>query len=348
MSLQWQPNEQAFVTGQSNILVMPTPTEEPPTSRLSSASAQPALNKQPDAPAQPSFQTRPDASMTLLTEVMERPLDPSYAAATARRQAEQLAGNARKPAPVTRVIQFTLAVLLGITTTVAAMHLQLPDAGAREIRLSLENQIVARTEAIAQKTENINTITAEISSLQESALTATDPAIADLLQTDELHNGRTPLTGPGLVITLTDGGGGLTEITSEHLVRDVDLQQVVQALWAAGAEAIAIGDQRLTMTTAIRNAGDAVLIDLVPVLGPTFTVYAIGNSAAMEASWATSGIPEYLAMLGAEFGIRSTVTEYSDITVPNASPPVLRYAQPVDLASGAGNQNQPARIQPQG
>ena len=272
--------------------------------------------------------------MTLLTEVMEQPLDPSYRAVAARRVAP------RSYQPTwSRPIVILAAIILGASTAVAATHLYVPPSGAQETRLLLEDQIRTRTNLIAAHTEMINQISTEIAGLQEAALASNDPVLAHQLQTDELHNGRIPLTGPGMVITLTDGGGGLTEVTREHLVRDVDLQHVVSALWAAGAEAIAISDQRLTTTTAIRNAGDAVLIDLVPVLGPSYQITALGDPARLEVGWATSGAPEYLAMLGTEFGIRSTAHIYSVLSVPSASPPVLRNAEPLEFATEYRNES---------
>ena len=55
----------------------------------------------------------------------------------------------------------------------------------------------------------------------------------------------------------------------------VDLQNVANALWAAGAEAIAINGQRLTATSTIRAAGNAILVDFRPVTSP-YEVSAIG------------------------------------------------------------------------
>jgi uncharacterized protein YlxW (UPF0749 family) len=263
--------------------------------------------------------------MTLLTEVMEQPLDPSYRDVAARR-----AKTAQNPPTWSRPIVLLAAIVLGAGTAVAATHLYVPPSGAQATRLLIADQIRTRTDLIAQHTAIINQVSTEIGVLQEAVLASSDPILANQLFTDELHNGRIPLTGPGMVITLTDGGGGLAEVTSENLVRDVVLQNVVSALWSAGAEAIAVADQRLTMTTAIRNAGDAVLIDLVPILGPTFTVTAIGDPAQLEIGWAISGAPEYLAMLGSEFGIRATAQIYSSLSVPSASPPVLRNAEPLE------------------
>jgi len=311
---QGQTKVQAWVTSLCNILNVPN------SNHVAEKQSQPLPLRRSG---------RPDASMTLLTEVMERPLDPSYATAAARRTATG-GSNPRWVQPWVLIG----AVGLGLATSVAATHLHVPPSSAQETRTMLETQIRSRTSAIAQKTDWVAEITGEISGLQQAALTANDPVLAAQLQVDELHNGRTTVAGPGLVVTLADGGGGLTEVTSEHLVRDVDLQQVASALWAAGAEAIAINGQRLTSTTAIRNAGDAVLIDLVPVLGPNYQVVAIGNPTRMEANWAVSGITEYLAMLGAEFGIRAQVQNSPALEVTGTTAPALRYAKPLDLPIG--------------
>lgn len=242
----------------------------------------------------------------------------------------QGSSNTRRHESWSKPFSLLLTIALGAGTAIAATNLYVPTSGARETRQLLEAQIRNRNQSINHTAELLTELSGEIAVLQTSVLAADDPVIATQLQIDELHNGRTALTGPGMVITLSDGGGGLTEITSDHLVRDVDLQQVVSALWAAGAEAIAIGDQRLTMTTAIRNAGDAVLIDLVPVLGPVFQVTALGNPTELDAGWQSSGILEYLAMLGTEFGISFSTTISSSLEVPSATPTVLRYAEPLE------------------
>jgi uncharacterized protein YlxW (UPF0749 family) len=270
---------------------------------------------------------RPDASMTLLTEVMEKPLDPSYAAAAARKAADPLASPRRKRQTPAILIA---AIVSGFGLVVAASHLTSPANPVYETRQLLETQINARTEQAAVSTDLLAQLNTEVSQLQEAVLGATNLEVAAQLASDELLNGTLSAQGPGIIVTLHDGGGGLAEVTSEHLVRDRDLQIVVQALWAAGAEAIAIGEQRLTMTTAIRNAGDAVLVDLVPVLGPAFEITAIGDPALLEIAWENSAAQNYLRMLGSEFGIRYTATFHSELTVPGASSQVLLYANTLD------------------
>ena len=58
-------------------------------------------------------------------------------------------------------------------------------------------------------------------------------------------------------------------------VLDRDLQWLANALWALGAEAVAINGQRLTATSTIRTAGEAILVDFRPVTSP-YEVAAIG------------------------------------------------------------------------
>src|SRR5690625_7887376 len=68
---------------------------------------------------------RPDASMTLLNEVIERPLDPGYAAAAAARRQ----GRAPRASIGNRVLNFALALVLGLAGEWAARSLPVPSGG---------------------------------------------------------------------------------------------------------------------------------------------------------------------------------------------------------------------------
>ncbi|MFZ9249093.1 MAG: DUF881 domain-containing protein, partial [Candidatus Nanopelagicales bacterium] len=59
-------------------------------------------------------------------------------------------------------------------------------------------------------------------------------------------------------------------------VFDSDLQLITNALWASGAQAISVNNQRITTTTAIRSAGEAILINYRPLL-PPYEIVFIGN-----------------------------------------------------------------------
>ena len=78
------------------------------------------------------------------------------------------------------------------------------------------------------------------------------------------------VTGPGITVTLDDSADAVSGSDpargssgfEEGRVSAADLQIVSNGLWAAGAEAISINGQRLTTRSAIRFAGQAILVDL--------------------------------------------------------------------------------------
>jgi uncharacterized protein YlxW (UPF0749 family) len=111
-------------------------------------------------------------------------------------------------------------------------------------------------------------------------------------------------------------------------VRDGDLQLVVNALWAAGAEAVSINGQRLGPATAIRFAGEAVLVDFRPVTNP-YEVSAIGDPDTLSAKFLASPEVGALAVISESFGLRFEFAREDELNLPPASIPEIRYAQPV-------------------
>ncbi|AEG44337.1 DUF881 domain-containing protein [Isoptericola variabilis] len=285
------------------------------------------------APARPGGRPRPDASMTLLVEVMERPLDPAYAEAAARRRAVREGRAPDRRSPVGVVLLVLVAILLGLMTASAARQLRVPQEGVAEARALLEDEIAARSAQAEALQARSATLSDEIEALQRATL-ARDPVLAEQLRLDGLVNGSRAVRGPGLVVTLTDGGGGLTDGDGEpgSRVQYTDVRTVVNALWAAGAEAVSVDGQRLTSVSAIRNAGDAILVDLVPLPGPTYTIRAIGDPQAMQAAYARSDAPTYLQLLASGYGIESSVTAAEDLELPGVGTQQLRSAEPLSDA----------------
>lgn len=292
------------------------------------------------APVHPPGRRRPDESMTLLVEVMEKPLDPGYAEAAERRAAAERAGlPSRRRGPGVAVL-LVVAILLGLLTFSAARQLRAPQAEVAAAREVLENQIVDRRAEVDALQRQSVALSDQVEDLQHTALASEDPALLQTLRLDGVVSGSAAVTGPGLVVTLSDGDAAQSETDPDPSarVRDADVQTVVNALWAAGAEAISVDDQRLTSLSAIRNAGDAILVDLVPLPGPTYTVRAIGDSDEMQTAYARSGAPAYLQLLGSRYGIESSITPQSDLSLPGVGNQTLRYAEP----SGAGESSQPS------
>ena len=107
------------------------------------------------------------------------------------------------------------------------------------------------------------------------ALTGSGAALSARLARLEAATGAAPVTGPGMVVRLDDASAAdgadvdpRTDAAADGRVTDRDLQTVVNEVWAAGAEAVSVNGQRLTSLSAIRSAGDAVLVDFRPLTPP--------------------------------------------------------------------------------
>lgn len=298
------------------------------------------------APA-PAAPRAVDESMTLLNELQRRPLDPGYAEAAARRAARTQLQDRQLTAPrrswLSWVTVVVVAGALGVGVATAATALRQPTADDRQARQLLESQVRDRKSEVEQLTASNAQLAAEVSSLQEGALGVDDPALLATSRLWSIRAGTAAVTGPGLRVVLSDAASAAGAPANLDLrVQDVDLQVLVNGLWAAGAEAIAVNGQRVTATTAIRSAGSAVLVDLVPLVGP-YTVDAVGDAADLQTRLARSTAGQHVAMLHATYGIGVDISSRPALQLPGSGAITLRSATvPADALAAAGLAPAPA------
>lgn len=273
---------------------------------------------------------RPDASMVLLDEVMRRPLDPGYAEAAARRAS----GLAPHRGPARRAALLVAAALLGGGTVAAAAQLRAPGDDVVSSQTILEDQIVERREAVDDLVALVQSSTTEIESLQSSALGEQYPALLEAALRDGAAAGTSAVTGPGLVITLNDAVPLLGESDAAARVQDYDVQVVVNALWASGAQAVSVNGHRLTSTSAIRSAGEAILVDLVGLSHP-YTIEAIGDPDTLPAYFARSLGQEHIVVLGSRYGITSSVSQEDSLALRAGRTPDLVDASRASARDGS-------------
>ncbi|MGW5359401.1 DUF881 domain-containing protein [Actinopolymorpha pittospori] len=95
--------------------------------------------------------------------------------------------------------------------------------------------------------------------------------------------GLTPLVGPGVTVVLDDAPPSVRSDDTDPdalVVHQQDIQAVVNAMWAGGAEAMMIQGQRVISTSAIRCVGNSVVLHGVPY-PPPYRIEAIGNVGSM-------------------------------------------------------------------
>ena len=180
---------------------------------------------------------RPDASMTLLTSVIERPLDPGYAAAAARRSAAGL-----PPAtPLRGPLILGAGLVAGLVLSVSAMTLRAGETDEARVRTDLITQIQDRRGVADERATQVGKLQAEVAELEDAALgDAALGGLATRLASLRTQVGAEALRGPGMVISLNDrpttADGVPADAEGKVLSRDVFI--VVNGLWEAGAEAI--------------------------------------------------------------------------------------------------------------
>jgi uncharacterized protein YlxW (UPF0749 family) len=287
---------------------------------------------------------------SLLDAVLAETLDPAYAQAAEARAARAAADPAAHEATRGRrrwrartLVGLTMAgagLLVGVTYEHAAATAQ----GRQQVRAVLAADIEQES-ALADELEGqLEVLRAEVERTREDVLanSAVGQAALDDLSRAEQGAGLVPVTGPGLLVFLAnaepkaddDPVGGSTEVDPRERVVDGDLQVVVNALWAAGAEAISINGQRLGPTTAIRFAGEAVLVDFRPVTNP-YEISAIGNPDTLRNRFLADPEVIWLAGISASFGLRFDFAQEDELTLSAAGTPQLRSAVPADREDDA-------------
>lgn len=146
--------------------------------------------------------------------------------------------------------------------------------------------------------------------------------------------GLDAVRGPGVTVTLTDArrdadGRFPRDASPDDLVvHQQDIQAVLNALWGAGAEAIALQDQRLIATSAPRCVGNTLLLD-GRTYSPPYTVTAIGDPTALSAALAADPQIRLYKQYVIRFGLGYTEQSADDLELPGYSRPVrMRYARP--------------------
>ncbi|MFB7738574.1 DUF881 domain-containing protein [Streptomyces sp. NPDC056112] len=291
------------------------------------------MPQQPPIRSNPARPSRPDASMSLITNVMDHSLDDGYAESAARKKA---AGESGMPKTVRAKLGLAGGlVLAGLVVTVGAAQARVAAPVVAKERQELIDRIDKETAAADELEGAVDKLRDDVNARQREALrhTGGNPQ-ADLVS---MLAGASEVYGPGMRLVVDDakeagtsGGGnprGTSGFSDTGRVRDRDMQRVVNGLWQSGAEAVSINGQRLTALSAIRAAGDAILVDNKPLV-PPYTVLAVGEGKRLSARFQDSPDGLYLQALKDNYGIRSSISVESDLRLAAAPSVIVRTAQP--------------------
>lgn len=128
----------------------------------------------------------------------------------------------------------------------------------------------------------------KLAKMQAKGLYGTND-IVKVLEDTKMVAGTIAVHGPGIVVLLQDSprmsaSGVSLDAANEYIIHDQDIRDVVNELFAAGAEAISVNGQRIVASSSIRCAGNVVLVNLTRV-APPFVIKAIGVPETLDSGF---------------------------------------------------------------
>lgn len=266
------------------------------------------------------------ARTPLLTLITQEAVDRDYQAAAARREAAAPAARAggdalpdqgeggRRTSRSRYAVVAVVAAFAMLVTVAAVQTSQNADVNDAS-RASLIERIETRRDTVGDMQRQIAAMR-EANTTAEDALRSLGRRYADVQsQRTRLRvlTGFERVSGPGVRITLDNPDlAGDTEV-----LRDSDLALLADALWAAGAEAIAINGQRLTAVSAIRNSGTPIEVNSIGI-APPYTIEAIGERGALAANVVETGSGLQFLALVDQYDFSYDVDNVDELRLPAA------------------------------
>ncbi|MES2464690.1 MAG: DUF881 domain-containing protein [Armatimonadota bacterium] len=239
-----------------------------------------------------------------------------------------------------------ITVLSAILGGLLALSLKTQDRIRGEQMPSLRpNQFASaysqlRDDVVDQK-KTIADLQNRLNKYQQAA--AAESGNAKLLSTDlqraNLMAGLVAVSGQGVVVTLRDSKKApprpnemapedYIAMTRNYIIHSEDIQAVINELRAAGAEAIAVNDQRVVATTAIRCVGPVVQVNSIPTNGSPVKIKAIGDpDMLVSAMTMASGVQDQYKV--------TDPTMFSIDKSKGMTLPAFAGAQPIRFATPA-------------
>ncbi|HEX2194782.1 MAG TPA: DUF881 domain-containing protein [Candidatus Limnocylindria bacterium] len=203
---------------------------------------------------------------------------------------------------------------------------------------SAQQVLAAQVLGLEEEQEELRTQIAEaedeIQRIQEES-TSDSAALAAInarLEEARLAAGLTPVSGPGVIVEIADSNRVVPagENPSNFIVLVDDLRDIVAALWASGAEAIEIDDERLVATSSIYGVGASVLVN-TSFLSPPFRIEAIGPDGLLERFQADPAFTTRVAQRIEFFGLEFAAAAAPDLDLPAyVGPARFRWGVPAE------------------
>lgn len=189
-------------------------------------------------------------------------------------------------------------------------------------RTQLTDLIAAERRTVDSEERTARGLRSSVAAIQLAAAAGDSRVAAERLHGDELAGpaGLVAATGPGVTVTLTDaprkdGVPPASDNPDDLVVHQQDVQAVVNALWAGGAEAMTLMGQRVISTSAVRCVGNTLVLQ-GRVYSPPFVVSAIGPQQGLELALDQAPGVEFFRTFVDRFGLGYAVRPSTRLRLP--------------------------------
>jgi uncharacterized protein YlxW (UPF0749 family) len=290
--------------------------------RTRPSSYRPPVSRHSRDPASPL----PDrVTMPLLDLVTREAMDQDYVHAARRRAyREKQAHAAGVEPPARRTALRGVAVgmvVFGLLIAMAAVQ----NSRNADVEQAARSELIARIDARQEVVDGAEKRTVALREENDGLRTLGSRLRGDLGEATvqerrlQISAGFVAVTGPGVRITVDDAPDG----SSSGRVRATDLQLLVNGLWQAGAEAVAVNGRRLTVLSALTNSGPAVNDNQQP-LTPPYVVSAIGDVRRLSADLLQTGSGLQFTTLAQQYGYLVDPEDAEQLELPAAPQGQLR------------------------
>jgi uncharacterized protein YlxW (UPF0749 family) len=246
------------------------------------------------------------------------------------------AGGSRRGSRVWQALVPAIALLAGMLFATSAETAKGTDLRAGR-RVELTQLIAAEERTVGDATRQVVQLQGQVDVLERQASAEDGRIVTVRVASDRLERyvGLRPITGAGITVILDDAprrpDGSLPPDArpDDVIVHQQDVQSVVNALWAGGADGLTVMGQRLITTGAVRCVGNTLLL-YGRTYSPPFRITAVGDPDRLRGRLDVEpGVRLYRQAVG-YFGLGYEVKDEREVTLPGYDGPLrLSYAQAV-------------------
>lgn len=255
------------------------------------------------------------------------------------------AGDPETPTPKARTSEtprgrwavFACAVAGGLLFAAAATTshgLELRSTGG-----DVSSVVKERTAQVASRRVEARRLQAEVDRLAGRGHTPSGSAERADDESLRFASGLLAVQGNGMRVELSDTPRSVNYPNVDPnflVVHQQDIQAYVNALWAGGAEAVALQGQRLVTTSGIKCVGNTVVIDGVPY-SPPYVIEAVGEPVQLRAALNRSAEVETYRAYAEKYQLGLSEDEIGQLHIAGYDGPIaFRYAKPLTGANAQG------------